>query len=154
MMTINHKILLEKNRKELLLKQKRETPERVERANSYSINNVTIDPTALLSDWLVITTNISGNGSTYSDSIAFKFVMTDLIEQAKKSPKHVVNSKLIIKSIHESLDKQDIYIDCTGIHFGALKKNINGVIYKHQMVKKLEILKMIWVLCVNIYMHY
>lgn len=113
MMTINHKILLEKNRKELLLKQKRETPERVERANSYSINNVTIDPTALLSDWLVITTNISGNGSTYSDSIAFKFVMTDLIEQAKKSPKHVVNSKLIIKSIHESLDKQDIYIDCS-----------------------------------------
>ncbi len=113
MMIINHKILLEKNRKELLLKQKRETPERVERANSYSINNVTIDSTALLSDWLVITTNISGNGSTYSDSIAFKFVMTDLIEQAKKSPKHVVNSKLIIKSIHESLDKQDIYIDCS-----------------------------------------
>ena len=113
MMIIDHKILLEKNRKELLLKQKRETPERVERANSYSINNVTIDPTALLSDWLVITTNISGNGSTYSDSIAFKFVMTDLIEQAKKSPKHVVNSKLIIKSIHESLDKQDIYIDCS-----------------------------------------
>ena len=74
-MIINHKILLEKNRKELLLKQKRETPERVERANSYSINNVTIDSTALLSDWLVITTNISGNGSTYSDSIAFKFVL-------------------------------------------------------------------------------
>lgn len=109
----NIKTLLEKNRKELLLKQKRETPERVERANAYSINNVTIDSTALLSDWLVITTNISGNGSTYSDSIAFKFVMTDLIEQAKKSPKHVVNSKLIIKSIHESLDKQDIYIDCS-----------------------------------------
>ena len=109
----NIKLLLEKNRKELLIKQKRETPERVERANSYSVSNVTIDPTALLSDWLVIITNISGNGSTYTDSIAFKFVITDLIEQAKNSPKHVVNSKLIIKSIHESLDKQDIYIDCS-----------------------------------------
>ena len=109
----NIKLLLEKNRKELLIKQKRETPERVERANSYSVSNVTIDSTALLSDWLVITTNISGNGSTYSDSIAFKFVITDLIEQAKNSPKHVVNSKLIIKSIHASLDKQDIYIDCS-----------------------------------------
>ena len=109
----NIKLLLEKNRKELLIKQKRETPERVERANSYSVSNVTIDPTALLSDWLVITTNISGNGSTYTDSIAFKFVITDLIEQAKNSPKHVVNSKLIIKSIHASLDKQDIYIDCS-----------------------------------------
>ena len=49
----NIKLLLEKNRKELLIKQKRETPERVERANSYSVSNVTIDPTALLSDWLV-----------------------------------------------------------------------------------------------------
>lgn len=105
--------LLEKTRKDLLLKQKRETPERVKRANSYSVSDVSIDSSALLSDWLVITTNISGNGHTYTDSIAFKFVMTDLIEQAKKSPKHLVNSKLIIKSIHESLDKQDIYIDCS-----------------------------------------
>lgn len=109
----NIKLLLEKNRKELLIKQKRETPERVARANFYSVSNVTIDSTALLSDWLVITTNILGNGSTYTDSIAFKFVITDLIEQAKNSPKHVVNSKLIIKSIHASLDKQDIYIDCS-----------------------------------------
>ena len=106
-------LLLEKTRKELLLKQKRETPERVERANSYSLNSISIDSTALLSDWLVITTEISGNGSKYTDSIAFQFIMTDLIQQAKNDPKHLVNSKLIIKSIHNSLDTRDIYIDCS-----------------------------------------
>lgn len=150
----NIKLLLEKNRKELLIKQKRETPERVERANSYSVSNVTIDPTALLSDWLVITTNISGNGSTYTDSIAFKFVITDLIEQAKNSPKHVVNSKLIIKSIHESLDKQDIYIDCNCPDFclhpdtkiKLLNKQVVTVKEMHDMYKNGEEL---WVYSVD-----
>lgn len=109
--------LLEKNRKELIMKQRRETPERVERSNAYSVSNVTIDTSALLSDWCVITTTISGNGSTYTDSIAFKYVMTDLIETVKQSSNHVVNSKSILKSIHSSLDKQDIYIDCSCADF-------------------------------------
>ena len=109
---LENNILLEKNRQELLTKQKRETPERVKRADSYSVNNSIIDADALLNDWLVITTNISGNGKTYKDAIAFKGVMTDLIEIAKKDSSHVVNSKLILKSIKQSLDNQDIYIDC------------------------------------------
>lgn len=108
----NITLLLEKNRQELLSKQKRETPERIERAGAYSVSQINIDPTALLSDWLVITTNISGNSHTYTDSIAFKNVMTDLIEIAKVDSKHYVNSKLIIRSIKRSLDKQDIYISC------------------------------------------
>ena len=112
MQLTNITLLLEKNRQELLSKQKRETPERVERAGAYSVSQINIDPTALLSDWLVITTNISGNSHTYTDSIAFKNVMTDLIEIAKVDSKHYVNSKLIIRSIKRSLDKQDIYISC------------------------------------------
>lgn len=108
----NIKILLEKNRQELLTKQKKETPERIQRAGAYSVSQISIDTSALLSNWLVITTNISGNGSTYTDSIAFKNVMTDLIEVAKNDLKHYVNSKLIIKSIKRSLDNQDIYISC------------------------------------------
>lgn len=108
----NVTLLLEKNRQELLSKQKRETPERVQRAGAYSVSQINIDPSALLSDWLVITTNISGNSHTYTDSIAFKNVMTDLIELAKVDSKHYVNSKLIIRSIKRSLDKQDIYISC------------------------------------------
>lgn len=104
--------LLEKNRQELLKKQKRETPERVQRANSYSVSQINIDSEAILNDWLVITTNISGNSHTYVDSIAFKNVMTDLIELAKIDSKHYVNSKLIIRSIKRSLDSHDIYINC------------------------------------------
>ncbi len=104
--------LLEKTRQELLKKQKKETPERVIRANAYSVSNISIDSDAFMSDWLVITTNISGNSSTYEDAIAFKGVFTDLIEAAKQSSSHTVNSKLIIKSIHTSLDKNDIYISC------------------------------------------
>lgn len=109
----NVSLLLEKNRQELLSKQKRETPERVQRAGSYSVSQINIDSSALVNDWLVITTDISGNGSTYVDSIAFKNVMTDLIELAKIDSKHYVNSKLIIRSIKRSLDKQDIYIACS-----------------------------------------
>lgn len=108
----NITLLLEKNRQELLNKQKRETPERIQRASSYSVSQINIDAAALLNDWLVITTNISGNSHTYTDSIAFKNVMTDLIELAKIDSKHYVNSKLIIRSIKRSLDKQDIYIAC------------------------------------------
>ena len=108
----NITLLLEKNRQELLSKQKRETPERIERAGAYSVSQINIDPTALLSDWLVITTNISGNSHTYTDFITFKNVITDLIEIAKVDSKHYVNSKLIIRSIKRSLDKQDIYISC------------------------------------------
>lgn len=108
----NVTLLLEKNRQELLSKQKRETPERIQRAGAYSVSQINIDPEALLNDWLVITTNISGNSHTYTDSIAFKNVMIDLIELAKVDSKHYVNSKLIIRSIKRSLDKQDIYISC------------------------------------------
>lgn len=104
--------LLEKTRIELLQKQKRETPERVFRAASYSVSNILIDADAFLSDWLVIKTTISGNSHSYTDYIAFKGVFSDLIELAKKDYTHTVNSKLIIKSIHSSLDKHDIYIDC------------------------------------------
>lgn len=106
-------ILLEKNRQELLSKQKSETPERIQRASNYSISKISIESEALLNDWLVITTNISGNSSTYNDSIAFKNVMTELIALAKIDSKHYVNSKLIIRSIKRSLDKNDIYINCT-----------------------------------------
>lgn len=104
--------LLEKTRQELLHKQKKETPERVQRANAYSVSNINIDSDAFMHDWLVITTTISGNSHSYTDSIAFKGVFTDLIEVAKQDSLHTVNSKLIIKSIHASLDKNDIYIDC------------------------------------------
>lgn len=108
----NITLLLEKNRQELLNKQKRETPERVQRAKSYIVSQINIDANALLNDWLVITTTISGNSHMYTDSIAFKNVMTDLIQLAKIDSKHYVNSKLIIRSIKRSLDKQDIYISC------------------------------------------
>lgn len=108
----NVTLLLEKNRQELLNKQKRETPERIQRAASYSVSQINIDSDALINDWLVITTDISGNSHTYTDSIAFKNVMLDLIELAKIDSKHYVNSKLIIRSIKRSLDKHDIYISC------------------------------------------
>ena len=108
----NVTLLLEKNRQELLSKQKRETPERIQRAAAYSVSQISIDSNALLNDWLVITTSISGNSHTYTDSIAFKNVMTDLIELAKVDSKHYVNSKLIIRSIKRSLDKHDVYISC------------------------------------------
>lgn len=110
---IENNILLEKTRKELLQKQKHEAPKRVKRAEQYSVTSVAIDPDAFLNDWLVITTTISGNSRSYTDQIAFKGVMTDLIEVAKNDSSHTVNSKLIIKSIHASLDKNDIYINCT-----------------------------------------
>lgn len=106
------KLLVEKNRIELLKKQKRETPQRVKRAESYSVSQINIDQQALVNNWLVITANISGNGHTYTDSIAFKNIMTDLIELVKNDSKHYVNGKLILKSIKLSLDKQDIYIAC------------------------------------------
>lgn len=108
----NVKTLLEKNRQELLNKQKREAPKRIKRANSYSVTDISIDSSALVNDWLVITTTISGNSSNYSDSIAFKNVMTDLISLAKIDSSHYVNSKLIIRSIKRSLDSQDVYISC------------------------------------------
>lgn len=110
---VENNLLLEKTRQELLKKQKRETPERVIRAQKYSVSQITIDSDAFMHDWLVIKTNISGNNKTYEDIIAFKGVMTDLISSIKNSSTHVVNSKSIIKSIHKSLDTQDIYIDCT-----------------------------------------
>lgn len=110
--SINIKKLLEKNRQELLSKQKRETPERVQRAGSYSVSNISIDSSAFLNDWLVITTTISGNGHSYTDSIAFKNVVTNLIELAKVDSKHIVNGKFILRSIKQSLDKNDIYIAC------------------------------------------
>ena len=109
---INIKILLEKNRQELLRKQKKESPKRVQRAGAYSVSQINIDQQALVNDWLVITTSISGNGHTYTDSIAFKNIMTDLIELAKTDSKHYVNGKLILRSIKMSLDKNDIYIAC------------------------------------------
>lgn len=105
--------LLEKTRQELLKKQKSETPERILRSHAYSVSQISIDSDAFLNDWLVIKTKISGNNKTYEDAIAFKGVTTDLIESIKNSPSHVVNSKSIIKSIHASLDKQDVYIDCS-----------------------------------------
>ena len=111
-MRITKSILIEKNRQELLSKEKKETPKRVQKASSYSVSNISIDASALLNNWLVITTNISGNSNTYTDSIAFKNVMTDLIDLAKIDSKHYVNSKLIIKSIKRSLDNNDIYVDC------------------------------------------
>ena len=111
-MKITKSILIEKNRQELLSKEKKETPKRVQKASSYSVSNITIDSSAFLNDWLVITTNISGNSHTYTDSIAFKNVMTDLINLAKIDSKHYVNSKLIIRSIKRSLDNNDIYVDC------------------------------------------
>lgn len=109
----SYKLLLEKNRKELLAKQKRETPERVKRSESYSISKIEIDPQALVNNWLVITTTISGNSKYYTCIIAFKNVFTDLLNIAKNDSSHTVNSKLIIKSIHLSLDNNDIYIDCS-----------------------------------------
>lgn len=109
----SYKLLLEKNRKELLAKQKRETPERVKRSESYSISKIEIDPQALVNNWLVITTTISGNSKSYTCIIAFKNVFTDLLNIAKNDSSHTVNSKLIIKSIHLSLDNNDIYIDCS-----------------------------------------
>lgn len=104
--------LLEKTRKELLTKQKSETPARVKRAAAYTISNVTIDAEAFLNNWLVIKCNINGNSSSYTDVIAFEGVFTDLIEVIKELSSHVVNSKSIIKSIHASLDKNDIYLSC------------------------------------------
>ena len=112
MKIIKVKTLLEKNRQELLSKQKREAPKRIQRATSYSINDIKIDAEAFVNDWLVITTTISGNGSSYTDSIAFKNVVNDLVSLAKTDSSHYVNSKLIIRSIKRSLDKQDIYISC------------------------------------------
>ena len=109
---LEENILLEKTRQELLKKQKSETPERIKRSTAYSVSNVKIDAEAFLNDWLVITCNISGNSSQYTDNIAFKGVFTDLINTVKNINGHVVNSKSIIKSIHESLDRQDIYISC------------------------------------------
>lgn len=109
---MNLQQLLEKTRRELLIKQKRESPARVKRSESYSVSNTQIDPEAFLNDWLVISCNISGNSSNYNDVIAFKNVVNDLIEEAKKDSKHIVNSRLIQKSLKNSLDKNDIYIDC------------------------------------------
>lgn len=108
----NNIVLLEKTRQELLRKQKSETPERVQKAGAYSVSKISIDSDAFLNDWLVITTDINGNGHSYTDTIAFKGVVNDLIKQAKNASSHTVNSKLIIKSIHNSLDINDIYIDC------------------------------------------
>lgn len=105
-------LLLEKTRRELLSKQKREAPKRVKRADSYSINNAIIDANALINNWLIITTTISGNGHSYTCVIAFEKVMNDLIEEAKRDYKHVVNAKLIQKSIKQSLDNNDVFIDC------------------------------------------
>ena len=110
---LENNIFLEKTRQELLTKQKRETPERVQRAGAYAVSGIEVDSEAFLNDWLVITTNISGNGHTYVDKIAFKGIMKDLIEIAKTDNKHYINSKLVIKSLHQSLDKNDIYIDCS-----------------------------------------
>lgn len=110
---VENNLLLEKTRQELLKKQKQETPERVIRAQKYSVSQITIDSDAFMYDWLVIKTNISGNNKTYEDIIAFKGVVTDLISSVKNSSNYVVNSKSIIRSIHKSLDNQDIYIDCT-----------------------------------------
>lgn len=112
-MKYNIKTLIEKNRRELLQKQKREAPKRVKRADAYSVSSIKIDPNAFINDWCVITTQISGNGSSYTDSIAFQNILSNLIATAKNDSSHVVNSKLILKSIKESLDKEDIYIDCT-----------------------------------------
>lgn len=106
-------ILNEKTRRELIIKQKHETPERIERSKRYSISNVKVNAEAFLANWLVITTNISGNSSQYNDVIAFENVLTDLIEAAKQDSKHYVNAKLIQKSLKASLDKNDIYLDCT-----------------------------------------
>jgi len=113
MIHIYLKNLLEANRRDLLLKQKRETPERIERSKAYSINNLSVDPNAFLNDWLVVTVDINGNGSTYKDSIAFAKILSDLIDNAKIDSTHNVNSKLIQKTLKSSLDKHDIYIDCT-----------------------------------------
>lgn len=108
-----YKTLLEKNRQELLSKQKRETPERVNRAGAYSVTSIEVDSQAFLNDWLIITTTISGNSRSYTDTIAFKNVFSNLIEIAKNDTTHNVNGKLIQKSLKLSLDNNDIYIDCT-----------------------------------------
>ena len=109
---MNLQQLLEKTRRELLIKQKRESPARVKRAESYSVSNTQIDPEAFLNNWLVISCNISGNSSNYDDVIAFENVVKDLIEVAKQDAKHIVNATLIKKSLKASLDKNDIYLDC------------------------------------------
>ena len=57
--------LIEKNRNELLSKQRRETPKRIERSKNYSISDIIIDPEAFVNNWLIITTSISGNCITY-----------------------------------------------------------------------------------------
>lgn len=105
--------LYEKNRTELLSKERQETPKRVLKSKNYSISNIIIDPEAFINNWLVISTNISGNGSTYLDNISFKNVITNLINICKNDTQHYVNSKLIQKSLKQSLDKNDIYIDCS-----------------------------------------
>ena len=138
---LENNIFLEKTRQELLKKQKRETPQRVQRAGAYSVSKIQIESEALINDWLVITTNITGNGRTYTDMIAFKNVMTDLIEVAKNDSSHTVNSKLIIKSIHRSLDKNDIYIDCSCpdfcLHPNTKIKLLNNTVVTVKELKEL-----------------
>ena len=106
------KRLDEKTRKELLSKQRAETPERIKRAEAYDVRSTSIEPNAILSDWCVITCKIGGNNSMYDNTIAFKNLITDLIEIAKQDSSHIVNAKLIQKSLRISLDKNDVYIDC------------------------------------------
>lgn len=108
-----NKIILEKSRIDLINKTQRESPQRVNRANSYSISNCVIDANAFLNDWIVINCEISGNGNTYKANIAIKNTMTNLILAAKNDNKHYVNSKLIQSSLKKSLDHNDVYVDCS-----------------------------------------
>ena len=104
---------VEQTRRELLSKQKRESPARVHRAQKYSVTSISINPEAFLSNWLVLVTKISGNGHSYDCNIAFEKVVSDLIESAKNSSNHYVNGHLILASLKRSLDNNDIYISCT-----------------------------------------
>ena len=110
MVNIKH-ILDEKTRREILNKEK-ETQARITRSQQYSVSNVVIDPDAFMNNWCVIKGIVHRPGHAYETVIAFQNVFTDLVQVAKQTSGHGVNAHLIQKSLKQSLDRNDIYLDC------------------------------------------
>ena len=103
--------LLEVSRKNLVGKTKVGSPQRYNKRLRYSAMSIPeIDEEQLLyHDMLVIYVQVG----SYTDIVAYKGVISKLIEIVKKDPMHRVIRRFVVQALNQQVDLTDVYVNCS-----------------------------------------
>ena len=96
-------------RKNMVGKTKVQSPDRYNKRLHYHATGYDIDFEKLLSSDFIVAKIDVGD---YICTVAYKGVLSKLVDIVEKTPRHYSNLQAVIKALNQSIDETDILIDC------------------------------------------